>query len=290
MSDTESQSIGRFSPEGHAFSEVDWLDAHFTWMEPEYEDMLRWVELKPGWRVLDAASGPGSFLSLMSELIGATGSIDAIDLASENIAVLKGRSAVENWKSPVTARVGSITDLPYDDGSFDAVWCANTRQYLRDDQLRKTLSEFRRVVRPGGLIAVKDYDVSLQQIHPSGPLFTANFQKELYHDVRSQYRDYYHQLFRVIDLARWMRAAGIVEIRQRPTFILRQQPINEVGKSFMSEFFKFVGVAIEGLDVSESDRAIWNKLLDFESKDHPFNDPDFQYRCIQTVFVGTNPS
>ena len=173
MSNSGSSADRRSSSTGHALSDADWLDTHFAWMRPEYEEMLRWVGIKRGWRVLDAASGPGSFLPLMSELVGPEGKIDAIDLAPENISVLERRAAAEKWPTPVMTQVGNILNLPYADGAFDAVWCANTTQYLTDDELQVMLREFRRVVRPGGSVAVKDYDITLQQIHPTGQHFSS---------------------------------------------------------------------------------------------------------------------
>jgi hypothetical protein len=70
---------------GHTFAESDWLDVHFLAMQSEYEEMLRWVGIQPGWHVLDAAYG--SFLPLMTELVGPSGKISAMDLAPENIAI-----------------------------------------------------------------------------------------------------------------------------------------------------------------------------------------------------------
>jgi ubiquinone/menaquinone biosynthesis C-methylase UbiE len=142
-------------------------------MQPEYEEMLRWVGLQPGWHVLDAASGSGSFLPLMTELVGPSGKVSAIDLAPENVQVIEACAQQSGWVAPVEARVGDILDLPYADQSFDAVWCANTTQYLNDDELRTMLNAFRRVVRPRGLIAIKEYDVTAQQVQPTPPtLFT----------------------------------------------------------------------------------------------------------------------
>jgi predicted methyltransferase len=46
------------------------LDEHFETCRPSYEAMLRSVGVRPGRRVLDAACGAGSFLPLMSKLVG----------------------------------------------------------------------------------------------------------------------------------------------------------------------------------------------------------------------------
>ena len=42
--------------------------------------------------------------------------------------------------------------LPFEDGAFDLVLCAETIEHVRDVQL--FLSEVRRVLRPGGVLAV----------------------------------------------------------------------------------------------------------------------------------------
>jgi SAM-dependent methyltransferase len=49
-------------------------------------------------------------------------------------------------------RVGLDEPLPFEDGAFDLVLCAETLEHVRDVQL--LLSEVRRVLRPGGLLAV----------------------------------------------------------------------------------------------------------------------------------------
>ncbi|CAA9556724.1 MAG: hypothetical protein AVDCRST_MAG18-735 [uncultured Thermomicrobiales bacterium] len=67
------------------------------------------------------------------------------------------------------AQVGRVLALPYPDASFDAVWFANTSQYLTDDELMTALAEFRRVVRPGGLVAVKEHAGALTAIMPAPP-------------------------------------------------------------------------------------------------------------------------
>ena len=140
-------------------------------MQPEYEEMLRWVSIQSNWHVLDAGCGTGSYLPLMTELVGSKGKVSAIDLASENVRVVEEGASKSRWAAPVDAREGTILDLPYSDQSFDAVWCANTSQYLTDDELLTALQEFRRVVRPGGLVAIKEYDGTSMQIQPTAPMF-----------------------------------------------------------------------------------------------------------------------
>ncbi|MEZ4708044.1 MAG: methyltransferase domain-containing protein [Caldilineaceae bacterium] len=267
------------------FVGTDWLDAHFVAMQPEYEEMLRWVGLQPGWCVLDAGCGTGGFLPLMSELVGHTGKVSAMDLAPENIAVVEARQAQSQWAAPVAAQVGNMFHLPYEDNSFDAVWSANTSQYCTDEELLKMLSEFRRVVRPGGLIAIKEYDITSMQFQPTTPMLTVH----LYEALCRMGKQYYCQLFRTILLPQWLRNAGLKNIRQKPTLMTRLQPLRAVEKTFVCNFLAFFAYHAKDADLPADERQIWEKLGDINSPDHIINHPDFQYRGIQTVFVGCAP-
>ncbi|MGN6674743.1 MAG: class I SAM-dependent methyltransferase, partial [Thermomicrobiales bacterium] len=114
------------STTGQAFTGGDWLDVHFEVSRPEYEAQLRAVGIQPGWRVLDAACGSGSFLPWLADLVGPTGSLAALELAPDNVAVVERRVAASDLPCPVEARTGTVLALPYPDATFDAVWFANT--------------------------------------------------------------------------------------------------------------------------------------------------------------------
>ena len=49
------------------------------------------------------------------------------------------------------------------------MWSANVIQYLDDEELTQAIREFRRVVKPGGLVAVKEVDISVWQYQPQDP-------------------------------------------------------------------------------------------------------------------------
>jgi len=285
MKSSNQSSEVHASSMGQDLASTDWIDMHFLAMQPEYEQMLSWVGIQPNWQVLDAGCGTGSYLPLMTELVGNGGKVSAIDLAPENIDIVEERASQGRWSAPADARVGTILDLPYADKSFDAVWCANTSQYLSDTELLTMLQEFRRIVRSGGLIAIKEYDITAQQVQPTTPMLFLHLHEEL---CRMGNQESYYD-FRTLSLPHWLREVGLIELRQKPTLIVRSQPLRPVEKNFVGALLEYYAGLSERADLPAEESDLWRKLTDLNAGDHIFHHPDFQYRCIQTVFVGRVP-
>ena len=66
---SDQQRRMNVSSTGQVGTAGGFLDTHFEACRPEYEAMIRSVGLQPGWRVLDAACGGGSYLPLISALV-----------------------------------------------------------------------------------------------------------------------------------------------------------------------------------------------------------------------------
>ena len=146
----------RMTSTGHALSDAPWLDLHFQTARAEYEDAARFAGIQPGWMVLDAGCGSGGYVPLLCELVGPTGQVTALDLAPENVTQVQ--RLVEDGHcggASVDLRVGSVIDLPFADATFDCVWCANVAQYLTEAEFSRVMGAFRRVTKPGGVVAQK---------------------------------------------------------------------------------------------------------------------------------------
>jgi ubiquinone/menaquinone biosynthesis C-methylase UbiE len=93
-------------------------------------------------RVLDLGCGDGRL----------SAGLDAAELTAADVS----RVALERARTRLPhARIAELEPdaaLPFDDGAFDLVLCAETIEHVRDVQL--LLSEIRRVLRPGGVLAV----------------------------------------------------------------------------------------------------------------------------------------
>ena len=108
--------------------------------------------LRPGMRLLDAGCGPGSITVGLARHV-APGEVVGVDAEPSVLAIARERGAgVPNLRF----ERASVYDLPHAADSFDAAYAHQLLQHLADPPA--ALRELARVVRPGGLVAVRDSD------------------------------------------------------------------------------------------------------------------------------------
>lgn len=102
----------------------------------------------PGVRILDAGCGRGEVLLACARAGADVAGIDysgaATEIARETLADVAGCEIVR----------GSIAQLPWPEAAFDRVLCADVVEHLDACDARRALSEFYRVLRPGGVLLV----------------------------------------------------------------------------------------------------------------------------------------
>lgn len=262
---------------GHPVADACWLDNHYRSARAEYEDCLRHVGITPGWTVLDAGCGGGNFLPLLCELVGPQGSVVALDLAPENVSRVE--TLVREGFCPANAqtRVGSILSLPFEDATFDCVWCANVVQYLTVTEFERAVAEFKRVVRPGGIVAIKEFDASLLQFRPMDL------------DVVGRFMEARRARFAATGalgtscgtaIPSRLRGAGLIDIRRKGWLVERWAPLEAHTRSFLEGVLVyFAGVAAQH-DIPPADLELWRKVA--ANPGSLLDDPDF---CLREFFV-----
>lgn len=113
--------------------------------------MLDLARLEPGQRVLDIAAGAGEPAVSAAERVGPGGYVLATDI-SEGIVELARQVARERGHHQVETRVMDGEELELPDSSFDAVLCRLGLMYMPHPVT--ALREWRRVLKPGGRVAV----------------------------------------------------------------------------------------------------------------------------------------
>ena len=111
--------------------------------------LLQAAGAAPGMRVLDIATGTGLSAGAALAAVGPTGHITAVDISPAMVA--KARERLGDAPN-VALSVEDGQALPFPDESFDAVLCNLGLMFFPDPV--RGLMEFRRVLRPGGRMAV----------------------------------------------------------------------------------------------------------------------------------------
>jgi len=122
-------------------------------------------ELRPGMRLLDVGCGPGSITRGLAERL-APGLVVGVDLSRETLAAAR-QDAADRGLTNLLYEEGSVYQLPFPDASFDVAYAHQVFQHLREPGA--ALREMLRVVRSGGLVAVRDVDWGTATYWPLDP-------------------------------------------------------------------------------------------------------------------------
>lgn len=117
-------------------------------------------------RALDVGCGVGSITLDLAEIV-APGEIVGIDRDEAQLAIARD-SAAQRGLSHARFEVGSVYELPFPDATFD-VALAHTLLFHLSDQL-SALRELRRILKPGGLVAISDDHYGTWVFSPSDGL------------------------------------------------------------------------------------------------------------------------
>jgi SAM-dependent methyltransferase len=120
--------------------------------------------LAPGMSLLDVGCGPGTITIDLARRV-APGEVIGMD---RDAGVLAEAAAAGVDRANVAWTTGDVYALPFDDDVFDVVHAHQVLQHLTDPS--SALAEMGRVGRVGGLIAVRDVDMSTMTWYPEVPV------------------------------------------------------------------------------------------------------------------------
>lgn len=118
---------------------------------PFRKQLIDFAGIKPGMKVLELGCGSGAltFEAGLADRVGSEGKLICIDPSAGmiNRAKAKPQAREKNW---VEFQIGQAENLPFEDGSFDAVIGS---AFLHFTDREVALKEMRRVTRSGGIVA-----------------------------------------------------------------------------------------------------------------------------------------
>jgi SAM-dependent methyltransferase len=132
------------------------------WSHLLAQEFLKWLDVSPGLRWLDVCCGSGVVTETIVEL-KAPASVVGLDASADQISFARQHRAHPG----VVFETGDAMALPFPDSSFDVAVCGLGLNFTPNPS--RVLDELRRVVCPGGTVAIYVWD------YASGARFLREF-------------------------------------------------------------------------------------------------------------------
>lgn len=143
-----SRLFDRLAPSYDRFNHLSSMGIDHIWRHQAV------CAMRPADKVLDVAVGTAD-LAIAIVRGGKAKHVTGIDISTEMIRVGAEKVAHMGLSEQIDFVEGSAFELPYEDNTFDALTCAyGVRNF---SQLNKGLSEFLRVLKPGGLLLILEF-------------------------------------------------------------------------------------------------------------------------------------
>jgi ubiquinone/menaquinone biosynthesis C-methylase UbiE len=108
---------------------------------------------RPGERVLEVGCGLGADARELARAVSPGGAVTAVDVSE---AMLQAARERHDPTLDVTYEQADVTDLPYDDATFDVIRIERVLQHVPDGE--RACAEMARVLKPGGRLLALDTD------------------------------------------------------------------------------------------------------------------------------------
>jgi SAM-dependent methyltransferase len=258
------------------------LELFNRFAEPELRGLIGQLELRRGQRVLDAGCGVGLVTAWLAEQVAPAGVAIGTDLSLAHARASRQRTTSSG--RPLDVVVGDLSALPLRTGTFDAVWCANTINHLRDPLAG--VRALATLLRPNGRLAL------LQSAFLPDMFFAwdQRLEAEVTRANRQYYRDKYGLDERDVTSMRallgLLRDAGLADASVTTVVIERASPLSEIDTVYFHDtvFNGYWGERVRPY-LTAADWAELQQLCDPASPRYCLRRPDFHHLQTLTMVV-----
>ena len=246
----------------------------------ELQHAVAWLQLQPGMCVLDAGCGSGDVLKWLFERTHPGGSVVGMDLAAPHTAAARELAGPE-----MLVVQGNLIHAPLKSGQFDAIWCANTINHVREPvDAIKALSS---VLKSEGRIALGQSSF-LPDMYLA---WDARLERLTTDAIRQYYRDKYNIDERATSAARslvgLLLRAELRNISVKTFVIERISPLDPPDVAYLQDtVFNSTWSKRLQAYLSKDDHDELMHLCDPADPLHALLRPDFHFLQTFTVAVG----
>ena len=123
--------------------------------------------LIPGHRVLDFGCGPGTISVGLAKAVE-PGDLHGIDVEWSQVSLARAAAEAGRHRN-MAFHVGDVSNLPFEDDFFDLAHCHAVLMHVPDTAA--SLSEVKRVLKPGGIVGARELFVGSSFLEPGGEAF-----------------------------------------------------------------------------------------------------------------------
>lgn len=198
-------------------SRSEQMRALFNRMAPRYDAdgpgcfahfgarLVDFAALQPDEVVLDIACGRGASLLPAAARVGESGAVTGIDVSDAMLSLTQQALDTARITTPVTLQSMDAQQLTFDASTFDVALCGFGLMFL--DDLPGTLAGIRRVLRPGGRLALSTW-----RIPQTEDLYQVLFEQGIVADAQ----DPVVRLGESVLIERLLMQAGFESVRLQP--------------------------------------------------------------------------
>jgi ubiquinone/menaquinone biosynthesis C-methylase UbiE len=123
------------------------------WQQPER--VLQSLAIKPGERIADLGSGGGYFTFRLSQAVGPTGKVYAVDVDKDMLEDLAERAKNDGYRN-IEKVLAKYDDPSLPESGVDLIFTSNVYHHI--EARAKYFADAARYLRPGGRIAIVDFN------------------------------------------------------------------------------------------------------------------------------------
>jgi ubiquinone/menaquinone biosynthesis C-methylase UbiE len=250
-------------------------------LEGAIRQAIQALQLEQGSVGLDAGCGIGTHTIQLGEAVGPGGKVTGLDISPGFLDLARKTAQQSGMSERLDFQQGDMLDLPFEDSTFDWVWCKDSLWpgFGKDPVLG--LKEFARVVRPGGIIAVLYW--SSQMLLPGYPelearLMVAFTQTTPYLSGVQPDRHFLRALG-------WMQSVGFQDVGVRTFAADAYAPLAPDIRDAIDTCLQMFFGNLEP-HVSKEDWVLFQKLCNPESDDYLLKRPDYYCLLNYSMFYG----
>ena len=229
-----------------------------------------------GARGLDVGCGIGTDAVELAHAVAETGHVVGVDIAREFLDSARATAERSGLASRLEFREGDLRRLPFDDESFDFVWC---RDVMWGNQLDPVagVRELARTLRPGGFVALAFW--CSQCLLPGHPELEARLMRAW--AETAPYTAGIPPERHFLRALGWMREAGLVPDRPRSYGCAVSAPLDALLRGAMADTYEMFFGGLER-QVNGQD---WKETLRLVQPDSPDFLPDRNDFCATLAYV-----